>query len=202
MSYAEILSSGSALNFHSPTFPKLLPFLLSQNRCFIQMEQNIYLKSIVVEMTKPGSGEDQLGNPSSFILWMTKPWPRKERSSQDQSQVSSSLCNPIHSPPIHVSRWRAQKWDLFCPIHRDKKKPSNIIMEHSEGEEDRSWKPVPFKQKWKCFPTFPIPTSHVCWNWRSALPPFLSLLASLLTHTKNYESRAMTPGYEPILLDT
>lgn len=141
MSYAEIPSSGSALDFHSPTFPKLLPFLLSQNRCFIQMEQNIYLKSIVVEMTKPGSGEDQLGNPNSFILWMTKPWPRKERSSQDQSQVSSSLCNPIHSPPIHVSRWRAQKWDLFCPIHRDKKKTAillwNTVKERKTGVESQ-----------------------------------------------------------------
>lgn len=79
------------------------------------------------------------------------------------------------------------------------KKNSNITMEHSEGEEDRSWKPVPFKQKWKCFPTFPIPTSHVCWNWRSALPPFLSLLASLLTHTKNMSPepwhQAMNPFY-------
>lgn len=68
MSCAEILSSGSALDFHSPPLPKLLPFLLSQNRCCIQMEQSIYLKSIVVEMTKPGSGEDELDNPNSFIL--------------------------------------------------------------------------------------------------------------------------------------
>lgn len=94
-------------------------------------------------------------------------------------------CNPIHSPPIHASRWRAQKWDLFCPICRGKKISSNITMKHSEGEEDRSWEAVPFKQKWKCFPAFPIPTSHVCWNWRSALPPLLSLLASLWTHTKD-----------------
>lgn len=81
-------------------------------------------------------------------------------------------CKPIHSPPIYASRWRAQKWDLFCLIYRGKNISSNITMKHSEGEEDRSWESVPFKQKWKCFPTFPIPTSHVCWSWRSALLPF------------------------------
>ena len=65
---SEFLSSVSARDFHSPTFPKLLPFLLSQNRCFIQMEQNIYLKRIVIEMTKQGSRKDQLADPNSFIL--------------------------------------------------------------------------------------------------------------------------------------
>lgn len=79
----------SATDFNSHSFQKLLYFLLSQNQCFIQTELNIYLKSIVTDVTEQGSGKDWIGNPSSFILWVRKPWPRKERSFQDHSQASS-----------------------------------------------------------------------------------------------------------------
>lgn len=192
MSSAEFLSYSLCSWLSSHPFPMLLYFLLSQNWCFIQMEQNIYLKSIVIEITEQVNGEDQLGNPNSFILWMTKPWPIKERSFQDHSLATQST---RHQSCV---MGKSPEGDLFCPICRGKRwvalLPCNTVKVELGVESQ-----LHLSKKGMLFH---IADSQKSYLLKLMVCPLLpSLLASSLTHKKNV-SPAMTPGCEPISVNT
>lgn len=99
----------------------------------------------MIEITEQGNGEDQLGNPNSFILWMTKPWPIKERSFQDHSLVTQST---RHQSMCHG--WEPGR-GLILPNMQRQTLSSTVTMQHSEGGV-RSWESAAFKQKGDAFP--------------------------------------------------